>query len=104
MDPTTQSFAHAVSNATSAAPLWKKWLISPIGMSIATVIMTIIVLTILNPPMVQTKDSNDIKRSATDSRRIINWGIAAGLVVFFGPYAYNALNKAADSPTEVEMI
>lgn len=71
----------------------KKVLFSAWGQSVIGALIVMVVLYVLNPPMVQSKNESDISHATRDSRKILVWGGITAALIFGLPLAYQQLQK-----------
>lgn len=88
-DILTQSFSKSIrDNSPTSKEAFLKFLKSPIGASVGSGVITLFVLMLLKPPMVQKKTSG-IQRNETDLGKVLKWSLFVSALVFVGPLSSN---------------
>lgn len=90
-------FSQAIKQEDAIRPkntFIKKLLLSSVGISILTVLVSMLILWLINPPMVHKKSENEIEKSSPSFVYILIWSIIAGVIVFGGPWVYLWISKA----------
>ena len=72
---------------------FQQFLSSSVGQSVLAFIITVILLYIINPPMIQTKTDSDIEKSVRSMKKIFVWALIVGILTFLIPIGIARLNK-----------